>query len=222
MNESPVRSEGFTRVEGLKLAQMVEKPSLQEQDSFLVTPRIVEKLIEEETFDEDTRCGFGILKGEWIQKLASKKSFLFIYTLILLLHHAGLFYFNAIVTTFEKHYKLSSAQIGYIAAVYDVVQVIVSLTVPYYCSKGRFPRWLGFSIYLLGISFAIYVSPYLIYGAGEDALSLTKEYGAKFNPDSTQELIFQEQMKDLCYANSMEILVLKGLKNVQSNICFRN
>lgn len=188
-------------MENYELRTVERNASQAEQESFLERQLNEEKSTVED-FDEDTRCGFGILRGKWMQNLASKKSFLFVYTLILLIHHSGLFYFNGIVTTLEKHYKFSSAQIGYIAAVYDIVQTIVSLTVPYYCSKGRFPRWMGFSIFCLGVSFAIYVLPYFIFGAGEDALDLTKEYGASFNPNSTQELIHQAKMKELCFENS--------------------
>lgn len=52
------------------------------------------------------------------------------------------------------------------------------------------------------VSFLLSVLPYFIYGAGHDALSLTEEYGKGLDLNSTQEVLYQHKMKDLCYENS--------------------
>lgn len=189
------------KVEKFKLSKMDTKNSIEEQKAFLCKIQEKEKC-NIANFDEDTRCGFGFLKGEWIQNLASKKSFLFVHTLTGVIYSSSFYYYSGTLSTLEKHYKFTSTQIGYIGSIYDIVGTIVSLVVPYYCSKGRFPRWMGFAVFVYGVSFLIYVLPYLFYGAGEDALSLTEEYGLTFNSNATQEVIYQEKMKELCYANS--------------------
>lgn len=174
----------------------------QEQKAFLEKlSNEDEKCIEDE-FDEDTRCGFGFLKGKWLQKLASKKTFLFVHIMIEMIFSSTFHYYSGTLSTLEKHYKFSSTQTGYIGSVYDMCATIASLFVPYYCSKGHFPRWLGFSVIVFVISFAVYTLPYFLFGAGKDALLLTEEYGSGFNLNSTKELIQHEKMKDLCYANS--------------------
>lgn len=192
------------QVEKFKLSKMESVNSNEEQKAFLKTSLSVEKF-NEDKFDEDTRCGFGFLKGEWMQGMASKKTFLIVHTLTGMLYYSSWHYYTGTLTTLEKHYKFTSTQTGYIGSIYDVVATIVSLVVPYYCSKGRFPRWMGFSTLVLGTSFMIYILPYLLYGAGEDALALTEEYGSTFNSNTTQELIHQEKMKELCYANSKKL-----------------
>jgi hypothetical protein len=166
------------QVEKFKTLKMQEFTELQETEKFLKKPQNEDKRIveQEEEFDEDTRCGLGLFRGKWIQKLASKKTFLVVHALTGMTYNASFYYYSGTLTTLEKHYKFSSAQVGYIGAVYDVVATIVALIAPYYCSKGRFPRWMGFAIFCYGISNLINILPYMLYGAGHDALSLTEEY----------------------------------------------
>jgi Organic Anion Transporter Polypeptide (OATP) family len=187
------------KVEKFKASRLKETIALAEKEKFL---KVQQDSSDGQSFDEDTRCGFGYFRGKWLQKLASKKSFLVIHAVTGMIYNASFYYYSGTLTTLEKHYKFTSAQVGYIGAVYDIVATIVSLIAPYYCSKGRFPTWMGFAILCYGISNIIYISPYLIYGAGSDALALTEEFGPTFNPNSTQELIHQMKMKELCYANS--------------------
>lgn len=177
---------------------MDKKFQIVEQEKFL--PK--EPQNNDESFEEDTICGFGFIRGKWIQKLASKKTFLFIHSLTGMMFSASFYYFSGTLTTLEKQYKFSSAQMGYINSVYDFTTTAVALVAPYYCSKGRFPRWMGFSVLCFGISFIIYILPYFLFGASDDILSLTEEYGQNFNPNTTKELIHQMKMKELCYANS--------------------
>jgi hypothetical protein len=157
---------------------------------------------EDDEFEEDTTCGFGFIRGKWLQKLASKKTFLIIHALTGVVYSASFYYLSGTLTTLEKQYKFSSATMGYINATYDVAATIVALIAPYYCSKGRFPRWMGFSIFCFAVSFLIYISPYYLFGVSEDILSLTEEYGSNFNSNTSQELIHQTKMKELCFANS--------------------
>lgn len=54
----------------------VDTKTQNEEDSFIAKSELVQY-----DFDEDTTCGFWLLKGQWIQKLASKKSFLVVHAL---------------------------------------------------------------------------------------------------------------------------------------------
>lgn len=187
-----------------KVAQFkVSRASQQEHETFLEasSPNCIEN-----DSDEDTRCGFGFIRGASIQKLASKKSFLVVHALTGMMYSASFHYYSGTLTTLEKHYKFSSTQIAYFGAAYDVVATVVSLIAPYYCSKGRIPRWMGFAIFCFGFSFMIFILPFVFYGAGSDALALTEEFGASFNPNSTYELLHQMKMKELCYENSKKRL----------------
>lgn len=165
-----------------------------EQESFLPQKNV--------EIDEDTTCGIGIIRGKWLQVLASKKTFLIVHALTGMIFNGSFSYWSGTLTTLEKQYKFSSSQMGYINAFFEISATTTSLIAPYYCSKGRLPRWMGFATFGFGISFIIYMLPYFLFGTSNEILELTEEFGQSFNPNSTKELINQRKMEELCYANS--------------------
>lgn len=134
--------------------------------------------------------------------LASKKSFILVYTLSAMLFTCGGAYTNGIISTLEKQYKLSSSKIGIMYALEDFISGIIAVLIPYYTSKGHFPRWISFGVFLLGISLLLQSSPYAIYGPGSDALSLTEEFGSEVELRMSEYDLKQRKVIDLCYANS--------------------
>lgn len=111
-------------------------------------------------------------------------------------------YTNGIISTLEKQYKLSSSKIGIMYALEDLISGIIAIVVPYYTSRGHYPRWISFGLFLLGISLLMQSSPYAIFGPGRDALSLTEEFGDEISINGTIESIQQKQLMELCYENS--------------------
>lgn len=111
-------------------------------------------------------------------------------------------YTNGIISTLEKQYKLSSSKIGIMYALEDFISGIIAVLIPYYTSKGHFPRWISFGVFLLGVSLLLQSAPYAIYGPGSDALSLTEEFGSGAERYMNQKESHQKKMTDLCYANS--------------------
>lgn len=195
---------------------MAEKASQKEHESFLG-----KALKAAEDLDDDTRCGYGFLRGKWMQKLASKKTFLIVHSLTGMIYNASFHYYSGTLTTLEKHYKFSSSQVAYFGSAYDAVGTIAALIAPYYCSKGRIPRWMGIAMFCFGFSFLIFILPFVFYGAGSDALALTEEFGESFNPNSTHELTQQIKMKELCYANSETRRTKARASNAQRFTIFR-
>lgn len=116
-----------------------------------------------------------------------------------MLFTAGGAYTNGIISTLEKQYKLSSSSIGIMYALEDLISGILAIVIPYYTSKGHFPRWISFGVFLLGISLLLQSSPYAIYGPGRDALSLTVEFESLATSNVSLESI---KNTNLCDANS--------------------
>jgi solute carrier organic anion transporter family, member 5A len=116
-----------------------------------------------------------------------------------MLFTAGGAYTNGIISTLEKQYKLSSSKIGIMYALEDIISGMIAILIPYYTSKGHYPRWISFGVFLLGISLLLQSSPYAIYGAGSDALSLTEEFGTQADLNSTVNGLNQ----NLCFVNSV-------------------
>lgn len=200
-----------------KATRMTEKAPQTELKSFLEKASAPG-----EDLDEDTRCGYGFLRGKLMQKLASKKTFLIVHSLTGIIYNASFDYYMGTLTTLEKHYKFSSSQVAYFGSAYDAVGTVAALIAPFYCSKGRIPKWMGFAMFCFGFSFMIFILPFVFYGAGSDALALTEEFGESFNPNSTHELAHQIKMKELCYANSETRLTKARTFKSSAILCFQN
>lgn len=134
--------------------------------------------------------------------LASKKTFILVYTLSAMLFTCGGSYTNGIISTLEKQYKLSSSKIGIMYALEDFISGFIAIIIPYYTSKGHFPRWISFGLVLLGLSLFLQSSPYAIFGPGRDALSLTEEFGTSIGFNMTVDDVKQNNLMGLCYKNS--------------------
>lgn len=125
-----------------------------------------------------------------------------VYTLAAMLFTAGGSYTNGIISTLEKQYKLSSSKIGIMYALEDAISGIIAVLIPYYTSKGHYPRWISFGVFLLGISLLLQSSPYAVYGPGSDALSLTEEFGSSDSLNMTLNTVNEKRFASLCYTNS--------------------
>ena len=55
-------------------------------------------------------------------------------------------------------------------------QIIFSVILGYYGGKGHRPRWIAIGVLFSAAACFLLAFPHLLYGAGEDALSLTEEY----------------------------------------------
>lgn len=164
----------------------------QESNSFLKDENEVHE-------KEDTKCGYGVFKGKWLNKFADQNSFLFVYSITGMLTGAFFTYYSGTTSTIEKHFKFSSTQIGFIGAFYQLFSTFVSLIVPYFCAKGRIPKWLGLSVLCYGIAGVMYSLPYFVVGPNDDILSMTVEYGDGSSLNRTSEDLFNNE---LCHNSS--------------------
>lgn len=108
-------------------------------------------------------------------------------------------YFNGTISTIEKRFKIPSRNTGLISVGNDISQMFVSALLSYYAGTRHRPRWLGLGLMTI-IAFCLMTSiPHFIYGAGEDSLDLTEEYGGSMNNLTTHDLILKEKQKNLCH-----------------------
>lgn len=114
-------------------------------------------------------------------------------------------YFNATITTLEKRYKIPSKTIGFIGTGNDISSLFISAGLSYYAGKGHRPRWVAFGILTIATFCFLNSLPHFLYGPGEAAVSLTTEYGASFDDNTTAEVLEQETNKKICQSSSSEL-----------------
>ncbi|XP_054268573.1 solute carrier organic anion transporter family member 74D-like [Macrosteles quadrilineatus] len=137
--------------------------------------------------DAGLLCGLGPWRPSWLQKFNSSKGFLVVYGLLGTIQAMSYIYFVATLTTLEKRFKISSKTTGLMMSGNEISQVLLSLILSYYGGQRNRPLWIAWGVAFSAASCYILAMPHLLYGPGEDALALTKEYTNTFNSSSSSK-----------------------------------
>ncbi|KAM8711496.1 hypothetical protein ACLKA7_000613 [Drosophila subpalustris] len=127
--------------------------------------------------NKDITSGFWIFKGPLLQRCATETMYVAIFGIAGLILAMMFTYFNGTMTTLEKRYKIPTKVFGVISVGNDISAMIASLIVGYYLQKVHRPRWMALGLLISAIFSLMNLCLHFIYGAGADALSLTKEFG---------------------------------------------
>lgn len=138
-------------------------------------------------------------------RFANKKVLVVLYGFLSLVFASAGSYFSAIITTIEKRYKLSSKSMGFISVGNHISSLLLSAFIAYYGGKSHRPRLIGLGLFMIVLSCLITASPHFFYGPGEEALSLTVEYGAEMNVRRSSEAKEAENRKLLCRTNGDDL-----------------
>jgi uncharacterized membrane protein YkvA (DUF1232 family) len=90
---------------------------------------------------------------------------------------------------------------GIISVGNDISSLFLSAFIAYYGGKSHRPRWIAIGLLAIVLYCLITVLPHFIYGSGDDALSLTVEYGATRDVGLTNEVQMAASRKLLCRQN---------------------
>ncbi|XP_039480985.1 solute carrier organic anion transporter family member 74D isoform X1 [Drosophila santomea] len=181
-------------LEASETLPFIEKPFAISDD---VKKSVPENETEVEDGGKDTHCGFWILKGPSMQKFATEKMYVILYGLAGCVMTMTFAYFNATITTLEKRYKIPTKVSGIISVGNDISTMLTAAILGYYAGHGHRPRWMGIGLLTI-VAFCLLTSSlHFLYGAGEDALKLTREFG-----QVNETLASQERDKKLCQASA--------------------
>ncbi|GLG94702.1 Uncharacterized protein GBIM_01856, partial [Gryllus bimaculatus] len=125
----------------------------------------------------DTQCGLGRWRPSWLQRLASKKAYLILHGLIGFHQIAMGSYMVGTLSTIERRFKIPSKTTGLIAGVWELGALTSLLFVGYLGRQGHKPHMVAVATILMSIALLGRLLPHWVYGPGQDALELTKEYG---------------------------------------------
>lgn len=183
--------------ESLKLLRVPTTPPTTPTTPSTPSSRGLEDVFKDLPITDETSCGIWCLRGPTLQRFANKKAYVFLYGVLGCIFSASYAYFNGTITTIEKRFKIPSKTTGLITVGNDISQLFVSVVLSYYAGRGHRPRWIAFGIYTVVLFCCLTMLPHFLYGPGEDALLLTKEYGAKpQNPNRSH--IPDKHRKFLC------------------------
>ncbi|KAL7736165.1 hypothetical protein ACLKA6_003711 [Drosophila palustris] len=158
----------------------------------------INKLLDEMPLEKNVACGFWLFRGAFFQRFANQTAYVLLYGIVGCIFSMTYAYFNGTITTIEKRFKIPSKNTGIISVGNDISQTLVSAVLAYYAGKGHRPRWIGFGLLTIVVFCLMTTSPHFLYGPGEDALALTKEFGATSDENVTMEVIEEQRSKTLC------------------------
>ncbi|XP_014214479.1 solute carrier organic anion transporter family member 4C1 [Copidosoma floridanum] len=124
---------------------------------------------------ENTKCGFWCFYPKWLQNWATSRTFIAVYGLLGTVQSMSFIYIVVSLTTLEKRFKIPSRTTGIIMSGNEISQILSVLLI-YYGNAGHRPRWLAVGVFCSALSCLVLALPHFIYGPGQDALALTREY----------------------------------------------
>lgn len=114
--------------------------------------------------DNDTRCGMGPCKPNWLQRFADPKVYLIIYCTVGVIEGAHFTYFVGVLSTLEKRFAFESKISGIILIADNISGALLSLIIGYYGGKWHKPRLIAFGMVMVSISSFLCTIPYFMYG----------------------------------------------------------
>lgn len=115
----------------------------------------------------------------------------------------------------EKRFKIPSKNIAVISTGNDISQVFAAVLLTYFVTGKNQPRWMSYALFGIAIYCFLCALPHFIYGAGDDALRLTKEYGEEWILNSTGLIVFKEARKELCNLNGESLSICTKAEDLQ-------
>ncbi|XP_071533821.1 solute carrier organic anion transporter family member 74D-like [Panulirus ornatus] len=163
-------------------------------------------LLHDEADLEDTKCGLGLFKPNWLQRLAKKETYIVVFCMVGLTQGIYFTYMVSVISTIEKRFKFTSKETGTILSGNDLSQIILSIVLGYYGNYGNRPRWMGIGVMCAALSGFAAALPHFIYGPGKDAIAVAR---AAASGDTLLQnltaLSAETKKEELCFFQPEEI-----------------
>ena len=122
---------------------------------------------EESVEDEsDTLCGVGSWRPSWLQRFANLGTFTFVLSVINLLNGIFNTYFNAVITSIENRFGLSSSMMGFLKNVDNIGYLCSIMIISHFCRYANKPKLFTFACICSALATILFAFPHFIYGAG--------------------------------------------------------
>lgn len=123
-------------------------------------------------------CGLGSCRPKWLQRFATPKSFMTVFGLLGTIQAMAFVYFISTLTTMERRFGIPSKITGLMLSGNEISQILLSLILSYAGGQRNRPLWLAWGTVLSAFSCFVLVIPHLLYGPGDKAIALSKEFAS--------------------------------------------
>ena len=110
----------------------------------------------------ETLCGIGHFRPRFLQKLASKKTYVFLYGCLGIIQSMMGTYLGAMISTFEKRFGLKSRESAILISVNEIAHVAFLFILPFGIKVKRRPLWIAVALFVSAMGCFMMGLPYLI------------------------------------------------------------
>ncbi|XP_054713403.1 solute carrier organic anion transporter family member 1A1-like [Uloborus diversus] len=163
--------------------------------------------------DEDTICGIGSFRPNWIQPLATPTVYLILYSIIGVLQGSYYTYLIGTLSTLEKRFAFKSKISGLIMTVDEITPLLLGVLIGYFGGRTHRPRMVAVGMLLSAACCFVSALPYFIYGPGTHLTSL--DVHNKTGP----EMCLSKATKELCDVDDRPPTLAAVLFLLLGNFC---
>ena len=118
--------------------------------------------------ESDVMCGAGNWRPDWLQRYADIRVFTVVLSVMSLLNGVVFAYYNAVITSIENRFGLSSSMMGFLKNVDNVGYLLAIIIVSHFGRYTNKPRLFAAACVLSSFATILFAFPHFIYGAGDE------------------------------------------------------
>ena len=157
-------------------------------------------------------CGVLYWRPAALQKFADMRLLTMVLSIMSLLNGVVFAYYNAVITSIENRFGLSSSMMGFVKNVDSIGYVLSIVIISHFCRYANKPRLFACACLLSAFSTALFGFPHLLYGSGNDISEIDIS-----EVDNTTTSSSEDKFTQFCEQNNNGTdsdLCAQGAKNI--------
>ena len=145
----------------------------------------------------ETLCGVLSWRPDCLQRFADMRILTMVLSIMSLLNGVVFAYYNAVITSIEKRFGLSSSMMGFVKNVDGIGYILSIVIVSHFCRYANKPRLFACACLLSAFATGLFGFPHVLYGSGDDIADLDDS-----EIDNAATSILKDKFTQFCDANS--------------------
>lgn len=109
---------------------------------------------------QNTLCGLGPWRPKFMQRFASRKMYIFVYSLLGVIQGMGFTYLSSVLSTIEKQFGIKSQEAAWIFSGNEISQIFFILVLPFLPRIKKRTLWTSIAMMLSALGFFLCATPF--------------------------------------------------------------
>ena len=112
--------------------------------------------------EKEVMCGLADCRPPFLQRFASKKTYMIIIGLLGIVQGMSFTYFGAMLSTLERQFGITSKQLAWLMSGMEISQILFIFVMPFVSHARKRPLWMSFGLFCSGIGCIMMFLPHLV------------------------------------------------------------